>query len=65
MKSSKLGDAAILKEIIKILKKEKISTVSSTIFTPELSLIKGNYSKIRPSIKDKQEKLMKMLCNRI
>ena len=30
IKSSKLGDAAILKEIIKILKKEKISTVNST-----------------------------------
>ena len=53
IKSSKLGDAAILKEIIKILKKEKISTVSSTTFTPELSLIKGNYSKIKPSIQDK------------
>ena len=36
IKSSKLGDAAVLKEIIKILKNEKISTVSSTIFTPEL-----------------------------
>ena len=55
IKSSKFGDAAILKEIILILKKEKISTVSSTIFTPELSLIKGNYSKIKPSIKDKQD----------
>jgi UDP-2,3-diacylglucosamine hydrolase len=55
IKSSKFGDAAILKEIIMILKKEKISTVSSTIFTPELSLIKGNYSKIKPSIKDKQD----------
>ena len=44
-----------LKEIIMILKKEEISTVSSTIFTPELSLIKGNYSKIKPSIKDKQD----------
>jgi DUF1009 family protein len=55
IKSSKLGDAAILIEIIKILKREKISTVSSTIFTPELTLIKGNYSKIKPSIKDKQD----------
>ena len=53
VKSSKLGDAAILKEIIKILKKEKINTVSSTIFTPELSLKKGNYSKLRPNEKDK------------
>ena len=55
IKSSKLGDAAILKEIIKILKKEKITTISSTIFTPELSLIKGSYSKIKPSIQDKQD----------
>ena len=55
IKSSKLGDAAILKEIIKILKKEKISTVNSTLFTPELSLKKGNYSKKKPSIQDKKD----------
>ena len=55
IKSSKIGDAAILKEIIKILKKEKINTLSSTIFTPELSLAKGNYSKIRPSTQDKKD----------
>ena len=55
IKSSKLGDAAILKEIIKILKKEKIRTVKSTILTPELSLIKGNYSKIKPNIQDKKD----------
>ena len=55
IKSSKLGDAAILKEIIKIFKIEKISTVSSTIFTPELSLKKGNYSKIRPNKEDKKD----------
>ena len=55
IKSSKLGDAAILKEIIKILKKEKIRTVSSTIFTPEFSLVKGNYSKIKPSVQDKKD----------
>ena len=55
IKSSKLGDAAVLKEIIKIFKKEKIETVSSTILTPELSLIKGNYSKIRPNIQNKKD----------
>ncbi len=55
IKSSKLGDAAILKEIIKILKKEKINTISSTTFTPELSLKKGNYSKYRPDIQDKND----------
>ena len=55
IKSSKLGDAAILKEIIKILKKEQINTVSSTIFTPELSLKKGNYSNIKPNFQDKKD----------
>ena len=55
IKSSKLGDAAILKEIIKILKKEKINTISSTIFTPEFSLKKGIYSKIRPDTDDKND----------
>ena len=53
IKSSKLGDAAILKEIIKILKKEKISTISSLTFSPELTLKKGNYSKIKPNRDDK------------
>ena len=47
-----MGDAAILKEIIKILKQEKINTVSSLIFNPELTLKKGNYSKIRPNKED-------------
>tara|TARA_B100000029_G_scaffold444269_1_gene463935 strand:- start:173 stop:967 length:795 start_codon:yes stop_codon:yes gene_type:complete len=53
IKSSKLGDAAILKEIIKILKQEKINTVSSLTFNPELTLKKGNYSKTKPNNKDK------------
>ena len=44
-----------MKEIIKIFKKEKISTISSTFFTPELSLKKGNYSKIRPSMQNKKD----------
>ena len=55
IRSAKLGDAAILKEIIKIFKKEKISTISSTFFTPELSLNKGNYSKIKPDTQDKKD----------
>ena len=53
IKKSKLGDAALLKEIIKIFKKEKIQTVSSTWLTPELSLKRGNYSKYKPNKKDK------------
>ena len=40
IKSSKLGDAAILKEIIKILKQERIRTISSLTFNPELALKK-------------------------
>ena len=46
IRSSKLGDAAILKEIIKILKQERISTISSLTFNPELTLKKGNHSEI-------------------
>ncbi len=52
IKSSKLGDAAILKQIINILKKEKIHTVSSNRFTPELSLPKGNYTTVKPNAFD-------------
>jgi len=55
IKSSKLGDAAILKEIIKILKKEGIRTLSSLTFNPELTLRKGNYSKIKPNREDKTD----------
>ena len=53
IKSSKLGDAALLKEIIKILKKERIKTVSSLTFNSELTLKKGTYSKIKPNRKDR------------
>ncbi len=52
IKASKLGDAAILKEIIKILSQNKIKTENSLKFNPELSLKKGNYSKIKPNNED-------------
>ncbi len=52
IKASKLGDAAILKEIIKILAQNKIKTENSLIFNPELSLKKGNYSKIKLNKRD-------------
>jgi len=52
IKASKLGDAAILKEVIKILVQNKIQTENSLIFNPELSLKKGNYSKIKPNKQD-------------
>ena len=53
IRSSKLGDAAILKEIIKILKREKINTISSLTFNSELTLKKGNYTKTIPNKEDK------------
>ncbi len=55
IKSSKLGDAAILKEVIKIFKGEKIRTLNSSKFTPELCLSKGNYSKYKPNKNDKKD----------
>ena len=55
IKASKVGDAAILKEIIKILKEQKIKTVNSLFFNPELALKKGNYTKIKPSSDDKKD----------
>tara|TARA_X000001036_G_C20626394_1_gene785313 strand:+ start:62 stop:853 length:792 start_codon:yes stop_codon:yes gene_type:complete len=53
IKSAKLGDAAILKEIINIFKKETIKTISSLTFNPELALKKGYYSKTKPNKEDK------------
>ena len=53
IRNSKLGDAAILKEVIKILKQEKIKTISSLTFNSELTLKKGTYSKTKPNRKDK------------
>ena len=55
IKSSKLGDAAILKQIINILKREKIQTVSSNKYTPEISLPKGNYTLVKPNNFDKKD----------
>jgi len=55
VKKSKLGDAAILKEIIKILKEEKIITASSLTFNPELTLKKGNYSRSKPNKQDHED----------
>ena len=65
IKASKLGDAAILKEIIKILGQNKIKTENSLKFNPELSLKKGNYSKIKPNKQDQLDikKAIKILNN--
>jgi DUF1009 family protein len=52
IKASKLGDAAILKELIKILEENKIKVIKSNYFNSELTLPKGNYTKIKPSKTD-------------
>ena len=53
IKAAKLGDAAILKEIIKILGQYKIKTEKSLKFNSELSLKKGNYTNTKPNKQDK------------
>lgn len=52
IKASKIGDAAIIKSIIKILANEDIKVISSLYFNPELSLKKGNYTKNKPNEND-------------
>ena len=49
IKVSKLGDAAILKELIKILFENKIKVIKSNFFNPELTLSKGNFTKFKPN----------------
>ena len=49
IKAAKLGDAAIIKSIIKILNNENIKVISSIYYNPELAQKAGNYSKSRPS----------------
>jgi DUF1009 family protein len=65
LRASRLGDAAILKEIINILDKNKIKTENSLKFNPELSLKKGIHSNIRPNKQDQSDvkKAIKILRN--
>ena len=49
IRSSKLGDAAILKELIKILAENKIKVIKSNFFNPELTLLKGIFGKNKPN----------------
>ena len=53
IKASKLGDAAILKELIKILSENKIIVIKSNFYNPELTLSRGNITKIKPDKLDK------------
>ena len=52
IKAAKLGDAAIIKAIIKILENENIKVISSNFFNPELSLKTGNYTKLKVTTED-------------
>ena len=52
IKASKLGDAAILKELIKILSENKIKVIRSNFFNPELTLSRGVVTKIKPNKDD-------------
>jgi len=52
IRAAKLGDAAIIKTIIKILDNENIKVISSIFFNPELTLKSGNYTRLKPSISD-------------
>ncbi len=55
IKASKLGDAAILKTLIKILSENKIKVIKLNTFNPELTLNKGIYTKTRPTLFEKEE----------
>ncbi|MDB4118974.1 UDP-2,3-diacylglucosamine diphosphatase LpxI [Candidatus Pelagibacter sp.] len=52
IKASKLGDAAIIKSIIKILDNEGVKVISSIFFNPELAVHAGTYTKLKPSTED-------------
>ena len=53
IKASKVGDAAILKELIKILSENKIKVIKLNTYNPELTLNKGCHTKLKPSMTDK------------
>ena len=55
IKAAKFGDAAILKELIKILSENKIKVLKLNKFNPELTLKKGTYSKSKPNLNQKRE----------
>ena len=52
LKAAKLGDAAIIKAIIKILDDENIKVISSIFFNQELTVKSGNHTKLKPNMSD-------------
>ena len=59
IKASKLGDAAIIKSIIKILDNEGVKVISSIFFNPELAVHAGTYTKLKPSTEDNKSIFVK------
>ena len=55
IKSSKKGDASIIKEIVKIFNKEGFKILRSNFFNQELSVKKGNYTKFKPDKLSKKD----------
>tara|TARA_Y100000816_G_C26103118_1_gene585197 strand:- start:412 stop:1203 length:792 start_codon:yes stop_codon:yes gene_type:complete len=55
VKAAKLGDAAILKVLIKILSENRIKVIKLNTFNPELTLKKGIYTKTKPTKLEKKE----------
>ena len=55
VKAAKLGDAAVLKVLIKILSENNINVIRLNTFNPELTLKKGFYTKLKPSRREKEE----------
>ena len=52
IKDYKSGDVSILKELVKIFNEQKIKVISSIAFNPELALVKGSYTKLKPDKND-------------
>ena len=66
IKAFKLGDAAILKELIKILGENNIKVIKSNFYNPELSLKRGCYTKLLPNKKELEDiKFGKKYLNKI
>ena len=55
VKAAKLGDAAVLKVLIKILSENNINVIRLNTFNPELTLKRGFYTKLKPSNNEKEQ----------
>ncbi len=55
VKAAKLGDAAVLKVLIKILSENNINVIKINTFNPELTLKRRLYTKLKPSKYEKEE----------